>query len=441
MDQAAVWAVSVGLALNPPRLIDQDRHRTYPLCRPLHAIRTWEAALAVDEARRAHRDPASQRLASVDSLRAIAMIVVIAQHADLFPFGWLGVQIFFVISGFVVTLSVIDNPPAGQSAGQALRQFYQRRIARIMPGYYAYVLLAMILTLIIGAPFEAGSRLAQSLFWYNFYLVWLDTKPLIPTSHLWSLSVEMQFYLLFGPVLMFVRRAWLGPGLMAAIVLVTVSRLWCAFDVARLQQVSHFSPWQFDAFAAGALLALHRQWLDRRRARLLLIVGIAAMTGFIVSYMAVNYHFGARGMGIAEKILSGNAVGQGRAAVMFTPIMLLSAGLVASAATPGAVLHSLLDRPRLVRIGRASYSGYLIHFLILVIFQQALTDLFGIDWTARRTIAGLGTKALLVCLAAPATVVLADMIHVRFEVPASRLVGRWLAGPWFAAKPAAAVAS
>ena len=383
----------------------------------------------------------SGRLDAVDSLRAIAMIMVIAQHADLFPFGWLGVQIFFVISGFVVTLSVIDKAPVRQSGWPALRDFYERRIARIMPGYYAYVLLAMVLTLIIGTPFEAGSRLAQSLFWYNFYLIWLDTKPLIPTSHLWSLSVEMQFYCLFGPVLMFVRRAWLGPGLIAAIVLVTASRLWFGFDSARLQQVSHFSPWQFDTFAAGALLALNRGWLDPRRARLLLRIGFGAMAAFIGSYMVVNYHFGARGLTVAEKILSGNSVAQGRAAVMFTPIMLLSVGLVASAATPGTAVHMMLDRPALVRIGRASYSGYLIHFLVLVIFQQALTDLFAIDWATGRTFAGLATKTMLVCLATPATVVLADMIHLRFEIPAARMVGRWLASPWHATKPAAATAS
>ncbi len=382
----------------------------------------------------------SGRFDSVDSLRAIAMIMVIAQHADLFPFGWLGVQIFFVISGFVVTLSVLDQPRAHESGWHRLRNFYRRRIARIMPCYYAYVLLAMVLTLLIGARFEADSRLAQSLFSYNFYLIAHDTKPLIPTSHLWSLSVEMQFYLLFGPVLVFARRAWLVPALIGGIVLVTAARLWFAFDVDRLQRVDFFSPYQFDAFAAGSLLALNRAALTPRRALWLLLGGIAAMALFVGAYMVVNYHFGARGMGVAEKILSGNSVGQGRAAVMFTPIMLFSVGLVASAATAGAHLFRWLQAPSLVRIGRASYSGYLIHFLVLAMFQLALTQLFGIDWTEGRTWHGLATKVLLVCIVTPATVVLAEAIYTWFELPAAKMVSRWLSHPWEARKPESTVA-
>jgi len=369
------------------------------------------------------------------------MIMVIAQHADLFPFGWLGVQIFFVISGFVVTVSVLEQPDRCESGWYRLRAFYRRRVARIMPGYYAYMVLAIVLTVLIGAPFEARSRLAQALFAYNFYLIGLDAKPLIPTSHLWSLSVEMQFYLLFGPVLVFARRAWLVPGLVAAIVLVTVLRLWFAFDVARLQQVDFFSPWQFDAFGAGALLAVNRAGLTKHRALLLLLGGIGAMALFIGAYMVVNYHFGARGMGVAEKILSGNSVGQGRAAVMFTPIMLFSVGLVASAATAGAPLARWLQAPGLVRIGRASYSGYLIHFLVLAMFQLALTQLFGTDWTEGRTVHGLVTKTLLVFIATPATVVLAEAIYTRLELPAAQVVNRWLSHPWHGHKPDGVVAS
>jgi len=392
--------------------------------------------------RRASKVPAkSGRFDAVDSLRAIAMIMVIAQHADLFPFGWLGVQIFFVISGFVVTISVLDQPQGGTTSWHRLRDFYRRRVARIMPGYYAYVLLAMVLTLIVGAPFEANSRLAQSLFSYNFYLIGLDTKPLIPTSHLWSLSVEMQFYVLFGPVLVFARRSLLAPGLIVGILLVTALRLWFGFDAINLRQVDFFSPWQFDAFAAGSLLALYRGLLTPRRAMMLLLVGIGAMALYIGGYMAVNYHFGARGMGLAEKILSGNSVAQGRAAVMFTPIMLFSVGLVASAATAGTRVAAWLQRPRLVRIGRASYSGYLIHFLVLVIFQQALTDLFGIDWTAGRNFAGLATKVVLVCLATPATVVLAEAIYTWFELPAATVANRWLSHSWQRQKAEPVVAS
>lgn len=389
---------------------------------------------------KAGKTAASGRFDAVDSLRAIAMIAVIAQHADLFPFGWMGVQLFFVISGFVVTVSVVDRKDAGPGGWAALRDFYRRRVARIMPAYYAYVLLAMALTVLIEAPFDAPARLAQVVYTYNFHQITRgEVMPPIPTSHLWSLSVEMQFYLLFGPVLILAPRRWLAPGLIATIVLVTLTRLAWGWHVDNLRQVDFVSPWQFDAFSAGALLALWRERITSRAAGWLLLGGIMAMALYYGGYMAVNWHFGARGGAVVQKILSGNSVGQGRAAVMFTPIMLLSAGVVASAATAGTRLSRWLSRPALVAVGRASYSGYLIHFLVLAAFQMALSVMFGVDWSEGRSVWGLATKVLLVLLVTPATIVLADLMYRHFEVPAAQVVNRWLAPRERQARPGVAM--
>ena len=77
------------------------------------------------------------RFDEVDALRSLAMIAVIAQHADLLPLGWIGVWIFYVISGFVVATSVLGGADKGLSAGRRVSLFYIRRIARIVPSYYA----------------------------------------------------------------------------------------------------------------------------------------------------------------------------------------------------------------------------------------------------------------------------------------------------------------
>jgi peptidoglycan/LPS O-acetylase OafA/YrhL len=151
--------------------------------------------------------------ADIDGLRAIAVLLVLLFHADLgVPGGYIGVDVFFVISGYLMTALLLkeggDGPPR-------LRDFYARRIRRIIPAASAMVIVVLAAGLVLLLPAEyidlAKSALAQQLMLSNVYF-WRNTgyfdgaAELKPLLHTWSLAVEEQFYLVYPLLLMCLRR-------------------------------------------------------------------------------------------------------------------------------------------------------------------------------------------------------------------------------------------
>ena len=150
----------------------------------------------------------------IDSLRAFAVLAVVAFHLNgaLLPGGFVGVDVFFVISGYVVSSTLMRN--SSLSFGRFALQFYSRRIMRILPA----LLVCMIVTTIFTAAFIPSSWLSQSnyvtlllalLGLSNFSLMFAGDNyfaPRVdfnPATHTWSLGVEEQFYLIF-PLIYFV---------------------------------------------------------------------------------------------------------------------------------------------------------------------------------------------------------------------------------------------
>jgi peptidoglycan/LPS O-acetylase OafA/YrhL len=144
----------------------------------------------------------------IDGLRALAVSAVVLYHfwPDTFDYGYLGVDVFFVISGFLITLYIYEELSNGSFS---LKNFYQRRIVRILP-VTLFVLSAtsfFALIILIGADYDRfiESLIASLSFTSNIYF-WRDggyfgqADSLKPLLHFWSLSVEEQFYLFF-PVL------------------------------------------------------------------------------------------------------------------------------------------------------------------------------------------------------------------------------------------------
>ena len=150
----------------------------------------------------------------IDGLRAIAVITVILYHAGITSFsgGYVGVDIFFVISGFLIFRLILDELSSGVFS---FSNFYQRRIKRILPALFLVIFISIIPAYLILIPedFAEFSRsiIATSLFVPNI-LFWretgyfnsdVDLKPLI---HTWSLGVEEQFYIFFPFVLFLIYR-------------------------------------------------------------------------------------------------------------------------------------------------------------------------------------------------------------------------------------------
>ena len=149
--------------------------------------------------------------AEIDGLRAIAVIPVILFHAgfELFSGGFVGVDIFFVISGYLITTILIEDL---ENKRFSLISFYERRARRILPALYFMIIVSVIIGWFILTPYFYRDLFqtvtATSLFISNFLLYlksgyFAPIAELKPFLHTWSLSVEEQYYVLFPILLMF----------------------------------------------------------------------------------------------------------------------------------------------------------------------------------------------------------------------------------------------
>ena len=154
----------------------------------------------------------------IDGLRALAIIPVILYHAGikLFSGGYVGVDVFFVISGYLITLIITEEIKQERFT---IKDFYERRIRRIFPALFVVILFCLIAGTIFILPSDfknfGKSIIATTLFVANIFF-WkktdyfaeaAETKPLL---HTWSLSVEEQFYLIFPIILLFIHRYYQG---------------------------------------------------------------------------------------------------------------------------------------------------------------------------------------------------------------------------------------
>ncbi len=196
----------------------------------------------------------------LDSVRAIAVLLVIVSHwmsgnyfVSKVPLGAIGVDIFFVLSGFLISRILFDNRNKAEKwnipATTLLKNFYVRRTLRIFPIYYLVIFLLLLFS-------ESTGTHIRDAFWYfatytsNFYFFHIQGWDGI-LSHLWSLAVEEQFYLIWPWILLFANRKYF-PYIIAGFILIGVSSQYALAEV-KLSTILTFTC--FDAFGLGALLA------------------------------------------------------------------------------------------------------------------------------------------------------------------------------------------
>ena len=213
---------------------------------------------------------APERIPSLDGLRAISIVMVLFAHlagtrgfpvtagaGNLLGLGELGVHVFFVISGYLITRLLMDE--LDQHGRISLKHFYFRRTLRIFPPYYAYLGVAFLMGL-AGFLQLASHDLAHGLTYTSNYYPgrsWF-------LGHTWSLSVEEQFYLLWPALIVLAgrRRAVVFAAL--TVLLVPVIRL-ASWELMRWSGdgIGHRFETVADAIAIGCLLAGSRPWLHR----------------------------------------------------------------------------------------------------------------------------------------------------------------------------------
>lgn len=194
----------------------------------------------------------------LDSLRAIAVLLVIFHHwlpeksiVNILPNGPLGVNTFFVLSGFLITSILLKSKDDFESKqisrGRVFKNFYIRRSLRIFPIYY----LLLILFWLLNDPEILKNGIYYFTYTSNFLFFNQQSFP-ARLAHLWSLGVEEQFYLLWPFLMIFVRKKWL-PFVIGMFLTIGISTNYII--TSKGWWVNIFTPACFDAFAIGAMLS------------------------------------------------------------------------------------------------------------------------------------------------------------------------------------------
>jgi len=315
----------------------------------------------------------------VQGLRAIAVLAVVFYHADLFGLtgGFVGVDVFFVLSGYLITALLVDEHR--RNGRIALATFWARRVRRLLPASWLVIAASVVAAYLFLWPLERASfwrdGVAASSYSINLWLGvngtnYLDGGEPSLFQHYWSLAVEEQFYLIWPVVVYFlVVRRRLGrivlPGIFA------VSFVLCIYLTTVLQPVAFFMPftraWEF---IAGAALV----WATRGR-DLRLPPGV--VNGIAIASMLLL---------IATMFLLGAGINF-PGAVAFLPV-LATCGLLAS---KGAVLTPFLSMAPVQYLGNISYSLYLWHWPVFFIFKIR----FGIDLSMWQSVALFSLSVVL----------------------------------------------
>lgn len=314
-----------------------------------------------------------KRLPALDGLRGIAILAVFFYHyaaglADrapsgalhalgmIFAFGWSGVDLFFVLSGFLITGILYDT----QGDPRYYRNFYGRRVLRIFPPFYLLALIYLLLTPFVGAHWRLIHISYLLYLGFPFALIWpslMQISPLVLTAHLWSLCAEEQFYLIWPWMVARLRNASsiLRACAVASIVAVFFRILVWASHWLSIGWTHDFLVSRMDTIALGAAIAiLVRGPLRDRVLKWAPLVFALAAGGVMVMCVArhtVN-HF--------DPVI---------ATMGFSIIALAYGGMLVMAVRPGSWAEWFLSLKPLRIFGKYSYGMYLYDLPLTVVLS------------------------------------------------------------------------
>ncbi len=292
----------------------------------------------------------------IDGLRAIAVIPVILFHAgfEIFKGGYIGVDIFFVISGFLITSIIINGLNKNSFS---IITFYEKRARRIMPMLFLIMIISILGSWFLFFPSDfksfSNSLIAVPFFSSNF-LFWLETdywdifSELKPLLHTWSLAVEEQYYIFFPLILMFLHR-FKPKWIFGSVIIIAIASL----------VVSEYSSHHYKV--ANFYLIPTRSWE----------LCIGSIIGILYTQYPITY----------EKLLSRKKVNETLSLLGFLMILIsifffnehtrhpstftllptLGTGLVILFSSQKVLIGRVLSLKPLVKIGLISYSIYLLH--------------------------------------------------------------------------------
>lgn len=296
----------------------------------------------------------------IDGLRALAVAAVILFHAGVSGFsgGFVGVDVFFVISGYLITSLIAKDIEAGTFS---LAAFYERRARRILPALFVVLLCCMPFAWMWMSAGElkdfsrsvvAVCSFVSNIFFWRQTGYFGDDGQLMPLLHTWSLGVEEQFYILF-PVA--VLMLWRLPrlGVILSIALVTLLSLALAQYAAQTMPTANFFllPTRTWELTAGALCALAAYRPDRRQGNLLSVLGVVGIGASVLAYDEMTPF-----------------------PSLYALLPVLGACFVIIGARSGTVVCRVLSLSPCVGLGLVSYSAYLWHQPLLAFARLQLGD-------------------------------------------------------------------
>lgn len=288
----------------------------------------------------------------VEGLRAVAILLVVLYHAGVprLTGGYVGVDVFFVISGFVITGVLLRQH--GATGRTSILDFYARRVRRILPAA-TLVIVTSVLVSYVALGAVSGNAVADdgrwaAVFLANFHFESLGTNylsaslPPSPLQNYWSLSVEEQFYVVYPTLFMIVAGSivWLSARTRMAIALVVVivaSYWWSIVQTASHPANAYFSPltraWEL---ALGALVAVSTTWLRKLPAPVAALATWAGLAAIVYSAFAFTSQSAYPGSLVAVPVVGAGLIIAGGVVVLRagTESVLGSAPLAGSASAP-----------------------------------------------------------------------------------------------------------
>jgi peptidoglycan/LPS O-acetylase OafA/YrhL len=362
---------------------------------------------------------ADRYVRSLDGIRGLAIALVMLYHGWTYArhgevtvgfvvdvvrqVGWAGVDVFFVLSGFLITgilLKTKDQPGYW-------RTFWVRRSLRIFPLYYAVLVLVLV-----GGSLFAGLAKGIDNVWVNFlYLtnIWIGLKgeDLVPLDIAWSLAIEEQFYLLFPLLVRFCRERTLMVVLLAVVITAPVVRyLTWSYGAQPVLGPYVLPHCRMDALAMGALLRLATEHTNA--SHLVILRRMAAP--LCVAALLVLCLLTRKDIGFIVAGYTLNALAS--AALLYRVVF----------ASSSSILRRVFENRALCYLGRISYGVYLLHLIARVAVVKVLVHVF-----PRSEVNGTWFCAAQLTGMTVLTLGLATISFRYFEQPILRLKDRWAA--------------
>lgn len=329
----------------------------------------------------------SQKLNGLDTLRALAILLVFMYHYQVFvsreatfgwlsTIGWIGVDLFFVLSGYLIANQIFSGITRSQTL--SLKAFYARRFLRTLPNFY------VVLALYFLFPTVMGGNTPPALWRFLSFTQNYQLQPGTAFSHAWSLCIEEQFYLVLPAVVILCVRYGksikLGWALLVGLTIVgiiTRSMLWLQYGREADGAINDYHPniyystfCRFDELLPGVAIAMlknfHRSFWERLILKGQALLAAGALSCAVLAYLLLNFY-----------VIDDYGYGFFMTAFGYSLTALCFAILTTAALSPSSWLHRIRI-PGAAPLAAWSYAIYLSHKALAVIMQKLLANK-GID--------------------------------------------------------------